>query len=122
MSNWRDLAAESRNAANLLVQEGYVRSAICRAYYAVYSQVTDELLKLGVEMPKGREGPHHAKVRVLVESNLHQLPRAKREALSRLVGSLYAMRVLADYSPSASVAARDCREAVSMMKKSFEAF
>jgi len=73
-------------------------------------------------MPANREGPAHARLRSLVEGNLYHLPKPKREALSRMIGRLYAMRVVADYSPAASVDKRDSREAASIMKKAFESF
>ncbi len=122
MGNWLDLARDSRNAASRLIVDRHSRSAISRAYYAVYSKVTHELLQNGVLMPKDREGPSHAKLRALVESNFYHMPREKREALSRMIGFLYAMRVMADYSPEALVDDRDSREAASMMKKSFDSF
>jgi len=43
MNNWLDLARECRKAASRLTVEGLNRSAISRAYYAVYSKATHEL-------------------------------------------------------------------------------
>jgi uncharacterized protein (UPF0332 family) len=122
MATWWELASDSRKAANRLIQDQHHRSAVSRAYYAVYSKVAHELTERGITMPKDREGPSHAKVRALIETRLTALPLAKRQALSRMVGSLYTMRILADYKPTTSVDPRDSREAASLMKKCFESF
>lgn len=122
MAIWLDLASDARKATNRLIMDGHHRSAISRAYYAVYSKVTHELISLGVPMPQDREGPAHGRIRMLIEKNLIKLPKEKREALSQMVGSLYAMRVFADYRPGISVDPRDVREAASLMKKCFDAF
>jgi uncharacterized protein (UPF0332 family) len=119
MGNWLELAAASRRAASMLIVEGYYRSAISRAYYAVYSKVTHELVRDGVTMPPDREGPAHATVRTLIEKNLKSLSRERRLALSGMVNVLYMMRVVADYSPSASVDSREGHHAASIMNKVF---
>ncbi|MCA9450171.1 MAG: HEPN domain-containing protein, partial [Candidatus Omnitrophica bacterium] len=59
---WLDLARDSRQAANVMVQHGRYRSAISRSYYAVYSRVTYELISSGVKMPASKEGPTHSKL------------------------------------------------------------
>ena len=93
-----------------------------RAYYAVYSKVTHDLVALGVPMPVGREGPGHPGhfpggraddkgIRRLIVGRPTQFDLAKRQALSDLVGALYTLRLYADYHPSIEVADADAREA-----------
>ena len=50
------------------------------------------------------------------------MDQKKREALSRLIGRLYTLRVDADYKPSVVVEETEAREAISIMKTIFEAF
>lgn len=130
--NWREVAQDSRNAANELVRTRY-RSWLSRAYYAAYAKVTDLLIQKGVPMFDGREGPDHpghlptgeAKhkgIRQLIVEKLDQWDLPKRRALSELVGELYTLRLFADYRPSQEVGAGDAREAVSMMTTVFENF
>ena len=119
---WQDLARDSRKAANELVHRGRYRSAVSRAYYAVYSKLAYEFSEMGIEMPEGREGPSHAKLRSIVENRLTRLSRKEREALSRIVGKSYVMRLYADYHPSDTMDSREAREAVGAMRTVFEAF
>lgn len=88
---------------------------------------------MGAAMPVGREGPNHPGhlptgaaatkgIREMIVQRLTSLDVHKRRALSSLVGSLYTLRLYADYRPSIDVDAADAREAVSMMNTVFEAF
>lgn len=71
--NWYDLARESRKAASNLTTLGFHRSAISRAYYAIYSCVSFELVSLGVSMPVDRDGPAHLKLPQLILTRLTRL-------------------------------------------------
>ena len=122
METWLDLARDGRKSASVLVTDGFHRSAIGRSYYAVYSKVSMELCDLGIGMPSGREGPRHKKIRPLIETKFTSMKRNKRFALSRIVGRLYTMRILADYSPSTIVGSREGRETISLMNRVFQAF
>lgn len=120
---WLELARDARRAANALAAEGRFRSCVARAYYAAYSKVTHELaVTAGLQMPPGREGPSHARIRPLIETSMPNMAQPKREELSELVGRLYTLRVDADYKPSTRVEDAEAREAVSMMKTIFESF
>ncbi len=119
---WHVLARDSRKAASVLVQENHFRSAVSRAYYAAYSKVSQELIAAGQHMPEDREGPSHRKLRPMIETSLHTMRKDAREALSRIIGRLYTIRIHADYSPSITVEAREAREAISLMNKVFMAF
>ena len=132
MTNWDEVARGARGAANELVETRY-RSCLNRAYYAVYSKVTHDLVECGVTMPQDMEGPRHpghlpggvardGGIRKLIVTRLTNLTVERREALSDLVGALYTLRLAADYHPSISIDDADAREAVSMMNTAFEDF
>lgn len=128
MSTWHEVAQDSRKAANEMVDKRF-RSCLSRAYYAVYSKVTHDLSAAeSVMFPQGREGPNHpgelgtGGIRRLIESSMPGLSPLQRIKLSELVGSLYTLRLYADYRPSVEIGAADAREAVSMMNTVFDAF
>src|SRR5436190_22725016 len=117
---WLDVARDARKAANVLATDGRFRSCVARAYYAAYSKVSHELaFTAGLQMPPGREGPSHARLRPLIETSMPNMAQPKREKLSELVGRLYTMRVDADYKPSTRVEDAEAREAISIMKTVF---
>jgi hypothetical protein len=132
MTTWQEMASESRKAANEMVKTRF-RPCLSRAYYAVYSKVTQDLIAVGVPMPQEREGPNHPGhlatgeaankgIRQMIMDRLTTLDFKKRQALSELIGELYTPRLYADYRPSIDVDATDAREAVSMMNTVFEVF
>lgn len=132
MTTWQDMARESRKAANEMVKTRF-RPCLSRAYYAAYSKVAQDLVVAGAPMPLGREGPNHPGhlptgvaaskgIREMIMQRLTNLDVKKRRALSALIGSLYTLRLYADYRPSIDVDAADAREAVSMMNTVFESF
>src|SRR6266478_4012575 len=120
---WLDVARDARKAANTLLVEDRYRSAVARAYYAAYSKVTHELVATGgLQMPPGRDGPNHSRVRRVIETSMPNMPQAKRDKLSELVGRLYALRIEADYRPSSTVGITEARAAISLMTTVFESF
>ncbi len=119
LATWLDIACDNRRSTSDLVSNGLYRSAVSRAYYAVYARVTMEFHLLGVAMPTGRESPRHSRLRPLIETSLTSVTYEKRRALSRMVSRLYTMRLLADYRASATVGLREGREAASLVKKAF---
>lgn len=128
MAEWYELASDSRKAANEMVETRF-RSCLSRAYYAAYSKVTNGLAAApGVMFPQGREGPNHpgelgtGGIRRLIETSMPGMSQERRVKLSELVGSLYTLRLYADYRPSIDIDARDAREAISMMNTVFDAF
>jgi hypothetical protein len=55
---WLESARDARGSANELMELERFRSCMSRAYYAVYSKVTHELVvTAGLTMPPDREGP-----------------------------------------------------------------
>jgi uncharacterized protein (UPF0332 family) len=119
MANWKTLADENYAAAHLLVRDGRWRSALNRAYYAVYARTAGLLTAARIAMPAGREGPHHSVLPDLVAKRLVRLG-AKRWSASSLVRGLYGLRVIADYRPSVTVEETDARAAVGMMMRAFQ--
>src|SRR2546423_13782589 len=119
--SWFDLASDARGAANRVV-DGNHPSCVNWAYYAAYSKVTFALaVAPNVTFPQGREGPNHpgelgtGGIRRLIETSMPAMSQERRVKLSELVGSLYTLRLYADYRPSIEIDARDAREAISMM-------
>ena len=126
---WLDLARDARQAANRLVVEGSLRSGMSRAYYAAYSKVSHELVcTAGLAMSTGREGPSHpgelgtGGIRRLIETSMPNMQKSKRVKLSELIGRLYSLRIIGDYKPSVEVDVADAREAITLMKRIFDAF
>ena len=120
---WLDVARDARKAASRLLTENHYRSAVARAYYAAYSKVTHELVATaGLPMPPGREGPNHVRVRRVIESSMPDMPQAKRDKLSEILGRLYAIRIEADYRPSSAVGITEARAAISLMTTIFDSF
>lgn len=119
---WLELAMDARRAAKKLARDSHVRSAVSRAYYAVYSKVTHELVSGGVTMPPHRHGPSHHRLRQIIEKGPSRIRLSKRVALSRMVSRLYVLRLDADYKPVSLIDDREAREAVAMMDTIFDAF
>src|SRR5688572_22380401 len=106
MATWYELAQDSRRAANEMVETRF-RSCLSRAYYAAYSKVTHALSAApGLTFPPDREGPSHpgelgtGGIRRLIETSMPGMSQERRVKLSELVGSLYTLRLYADYRPS----------------------
>ncbi len=118
---WFQVAQDSRKAASQLVDTNF-RSAVARAYFAAYAKLAQELIDAGAQMPKDREGPSHKKLQPMIETQLTSMGKEKRAALSNLIGQLYTLRIYADYKPSIVTAAREAREAISLMHKIFYFF
>jgi uncharacterized protein (UPF0332 family) len=119
MADWNILASGNYRAANLLVQEQCDRSCLSRAYYAAYSRATHALSASGgVTFPAGREGPSHSALPDLVENHLLRLGQ-HRWIVSDYLRTLYSLRLLADYWPSASVGAADSETATALMSQLF---
>lgn len=120
MATWAELASSNRTAAIRLFAKNTWRGSVSRAYYAVYSGVSDALLKVPLSMPSGREGPHHIPLPEIIGNNLTTLSDKKRWRLSGLVKQLYDLRCLADYRPSVVVEEDEARITLGMMKQAFD--
>ena len=115
--NWQTLAEDSYRAT-LLLRDRHCRSAVGRAYFAVYSRVAAMLTASGLLMRAGREGPSHAKLPALLETHLAHLGDRRWRAAG-LVRKLYSMRLIADYQPSVIVNDGDVRNTLNMMMRAF---
>lgn len=115
METWLDIARSNKRAASRLFEEGYYRSAISRAYYAVYARATQALVSQGVSMAGGREGPNHRKVVPMLQANLKKSPW-----VGQSFAALYLLRCRADYVASDTITWRDGRSALTIMLRIFE--
>ena len=120
MASWADLAKDNRTAAYEVFGHGRWRTCLSRAYYAAYSEAAKHLIRQGVAMPKGREGPSHAKLPELIVDNLSRIGYEIRWKLRGTITQLRDLRIMADYMPSSSVGEDDARSALSLMKQAFD--
>jgi len=112
---WKCAAVDNYGAAIELKKCRRWRSAVSRAYYAAYSQLSGRLRELDVSMPAGREGPSHGSLPDLVKSNLTILRAQDRPRLASRLRDLYRLRVVADYWPSVELVEADVLSALRMM-------
>jgi hypothetical protein len=119
MATWRDLAVESRTAAIELFTGKRWRNFASRAYFALYAQLSEHLLRCGVTMPTDREGPHHTPLPTLVGTHLSTLPPGLRWKVAAAARALYHYRCVADYRPSMSMGHHEARIVLSLMNRAF---
>lgn len=100
MATWRDIATDSEFAARELLSRKRWRSCASRAYYAVYSRMTHQLIHQGFRRGVGFRGnPAHDALSGMVSGTLRGLTAPRRRRLKRAIERLYAYRVVADYFP-----------------------
>jgi len=119
METWRDLGSKNRTSANQLFAAGQWRSCASRAYYALYAELTHQLLQAKISMPTGRGNPKHANLSMLVGNNLIAVRPQSRWRLSGLVKKLYDLRIMADYLPNVDIAEPEARIAMGLMDQAF---
>ena len=113
---WKNLSTDSYDAALSLLESERWRSAMSRAYYAVYSRAAALLAAQGVTMPGKYEVPHHANIAAMIVDHLTHLgDRGFRLKIASMVTALYEARVRADYRPSDPVDVRRARTALRLM-------
>lgn len=103
MAMWRDISIRNEEAAKRLMQAGLFRSAVSRAYCAVYAAVTGRLIAAGAVQETDADNPSHKALPELVESNLAGLRTWQRRDLKSSVRRLYQLRIDADYRARARV-------------------
>lgn len=88
MASWREMSGENRRAAVLLrkSQHGQFRASASRAYYAVYHEVTHQLVEsgftnFGLIAGRQRRNPQHEKLAKLVAGNIFGLSAYQRREL-----------------------------------------
>jgi uncharacterized protein (UPF0332 family) len=119
MEDWNMVAMDNYEATALLIEEGRWRSAVSRAYYAVYARISAALARLGVQMPAGREGPSHTRLPDLVVDQLKRLSKSLRWRVAGMVRGLYNRRLSADYRPSVRIGNAQARGAANAMTEVF---
>jgi len=119
MPTWTDLSNDNRSAAYELQQHRRWRSCVSRAYYAIYSAVTKELIQRGVTMPKQRQNPRHELVPGLVRLQLCAVAYPRRNQLADAISRLYNLRCDADYVPAVQVDEKESRLALGLMEKAY---
>src|SRR5437016_5157247 len=99
MATWRDIGIENFRAAVELYDSTQYRSSCSRLYYAVFSVLTDELIRRGanVDFANGRNTPGHAQMSKLIEKHFVQMSEERRANLMKEVSDLYRFRIAADY-------------------------
>src|SRR2546430_651925 len=115
MSTWTEMAKDNRLAANEARAEQRWRTCVSRAYYAVYSELSELLLRQHVTMPAGRANPRHERLRNMVEANLKQFSHPQRVQLAGAVRRLYRLRVMADDMPQVAVEHQEAKLALGLL-------
>jgi uncharacterized protein (UPF0332 family) len=100
------MSRDSLQAAKSLLEEGYLRSSISRAYYAAYCAVTADMITLGVSFPYGWNNPAHDQLPDLVLHNT-PWPRNRRYEINKALRRLRRAREDADYRPGSTIEHRD---------------
>lgn len=96
---WRLLGREQGLAAAVLREQGLHRACTSRAYYAVYSEVTGQLVGSGRREFGRFRNPGHAELPSMISNGMSGLDPAARRALAKLVRRLRSRREDADYRP-----------------------
>lgn len=101
---WRNQAAQSLQAAQLLFDEGRYRDCASRAYYAAYQAATSICVAHGdsTNFPTGWNNPSHEQLPELILNN-GGFTRQERRTVVRLLRSLRTAREDADYRPGRTV-------------------
>jgi len=110
MATWRDIADEFRTAAGVCARNGLARSAVGRAYYAFFAQLTHELARRGCRMAYATNPGHRDVVRhIRTDLSLGPVSTRRLVALAR---NLYDRRLDADYNGPYAVDDRTARESL----------
>jgi len=109
------MAKDSRLAANEARVAHRWRTCVSRAYYAVYSELSELLLRQNVTMPAGRANPRHERLPNMVEANLRQFSQPLRVQLAGAVRRLYRLRLMADYMPQVAVEHQEAKLALGLL-------
>ncbi len=117
-----DVAKDSVGAASRCLRGGHYRSAVSRAYYAMYAAVTAALLGARLTPPAGRGTWSHRGVPDLVKEHLgQQLGRGGAQNVRRMVRATYTLRLVADYVSTRTVdkvtATRCVTDATAVIRK-----
>ncbi len=104
------LAAEERQVADALLEAGFPRVAVTRAYFAVFHAMRARLYAEGLE-PRSHSGAQHL-------FNLHFVKSGRYDAeTSRLLARLQKFREEADYAQAFVIDDRGAREEVGAARR-----
>ena len=115
---WKEISLDSLAAAKALLADEHYRSAVSRAYYAVYSRIVGALVGKAT-FPSGYEGPHHEDLDDLFFDYLSRVSIRDRWRYASSVKQLYVKRLEADYQPSATVDMALARDVVVLASEVF---
>jgi len=105
LNQWKKLSRDCEMSAQKLKEAGYLRGCLNRAYYAVYSAATMQLLANGYSPEPRREGPPHGEVFNLC-GKIAALSDERLGRISEQIRILYRMRLDADYFARKTVTMR----------------
>lgn len=120
---WKRMGLESLSAGRALLNlndEGHLRSAISRFYYAGYCLSTSKLY--GKCFGRDRRNPSHKQLPNLIET-ASSLSLEHRKLVKKQLSFLRRSRESADYAPGQSLArpdVRDCLRAVNLIRDVIE--
>jgi len=103
--SWDEMSRDSLSAAKLLKDSGRWRSAVSRAYYAVYAACTHVLRAEFDVSNAGRPNPSHEQVATMVRHNLggSRFNELERRDLAKRYRDLLRSRTMADYDHASTV-------------------
>lgn len=101
MATWQQLAADNIRVAHLLFDQKEYRSSITRAYYAVYSAITSELVNRQVIFARGWNNPSHDQLVRLIQRA--GFVKETRRGMGSTILFLRRAREDADYRPTVTV-------------------
>ncbi|MCK4342425.1 MAG: HEPN domain-containing protein [Phycisphaerae bacterium] len=98
------MAHDARLAAQDCIEGEHYRSAVSRAYYAMFSAVTGALISVGLEPRKVRGTWPHTQLPMIVRKNLRdRIGHSRAKEIKRLLTYAYTHRTIADYYPGWTV-------------------
>jgi uncharacterized protein (UPF0332 family) len=100
MATWQEIGQDNFRAGRELFDRKRYRSAVSRFYYAVFSVVTDELIRRNAypDFRDKRATPGHSQLPNLMESYFTHFSDERQKHLRDYVKSVYRDRIGADYS------------------------
>lgn len=119
MATWQEMSRDAMNAAQILLEELHYRSAISRAYYAVYCGVAAKMGAGKVQFPHGWKNPSHEQVFLFLKNLFRKSPNLRKQVTTSFRRLRWG-RENADYRPGATLTERDAvgliREALLILK------
>lgn len=103
MEDWQEKANEAMKAARVCLRRGHNRSAVSRAYYAIFSAATYRLRQLSAlgTPPLDREHWGHERTPFLLQQHLGgTMDRQTLNEVTARLCSSYRKRITADYETS----------------------